>query len=307
MLGFGNPDVETLYQTFLQERIIGGMWFFSWVIVGAWALNLLKLSNSSFVDSRISAMSVAVVCNLVPSVALVFGIPRRPKFFSNNWRGINLSLQLFQACLWNYVREPLVRQLYLSQVHQDQMSVLLRAFLAENVFLISPWLRMLVFPSGIASDFAIATITLLVAMSGNAQLCASPIPGSVLVTASQPMRGLAQTMSTTLLVTLGHFSHPAWGSVPPPSSCTGLLTFWEVVGWWLACLAIVGREVASRLAFIRANPRVVRQAGLQKWPFENACKVKNGMVLVILSFSTLGLVWGTCLRWVETPAVMATT
>lgn len=148
-----------------------------------------------------------------------------------------------------------------------------QAFLNENVYLVLMWMRMLAFPTGLALDVAITAATLGVALAGNGPFCAGVASAgngpfyagvasagnglqaatSALATQQEPFRSSAQRAASCFLAVLSVLGG-IWGSSAPlPSSCSSLLAFWEVLGWWIACVTVTVREVVCRMAFVRAQ------------------------------------------------------
>jgi hypothetical protein len=292
MLTFAAPDVELLYQSVFSKRILGSMWVFSLVAVMGWALSM-SMWWFEYIgpQARFSAVSMAFIFHFLPSIALVVGIPYRPAFFSANWQRINAVMQVLQLCVWNHLRDLLIMQVYFPVEDHGTLRFMLQAFLTENIFLVSMWLRMLAFPTGFESDIAIATAFLGVTLYGNQQMCVSKNSGNALVTASEPLLGVTQRASAALLKLVAPFCTPSchFNASPPPTSCTALLAFWEVVGWWLACMVIICREVGGRLMFIRAHKNVLEMR--QKWPFDSVHVVNTCLTLSVILCLWTGLVW----------------
>jgi hypothetical protein len=174
----------------------------------------------------------------------------------------------------------------------------LQMFAAENPLVSTMWFLALAFTNGQVPDVAILTVSLIQYLLSSRSFCESPLWGQSLVSMSPAYLAAAQ-MASLGVATVGvpFVSGNTPGHV---MSCPAVLGLWGLVGWWLACLAVLLAEIMRRRAFLQTHealsflgPAYVDAA--LHWPFASSEKIKRCCMTFFLLCYSASLMWNTAL------------
>eukprot|EP00884_Botryococcus_braunii_P021916 jgi/Botrbrau1/8408/Bobra.0237s0029.1 len=237
---------------------------------------------------------ITILLFVLPTIGLILFICTQQPVYAKHWRGINaaytgvlvLSTNGFQRlCLWQRSRS-------------GTRSGSVHAFAIENFFLTVIGLRNTLYPAGQAPDLFFTTVSFLLSMAGNQSLCGWELWGLDRVTLSPLISSIPRKASVFLPAFWGYqiSTVPRNGT---PLSCPALLTFWQLVGWVLACLAIIVHEILSRRAFLKAHSAVygrAASAGAQAWPLRDLVLTHKLLFAVLLVFFSANIVWAVAVE-----------
>lgn len=292
MFTFADSQLEAVYQGSLASRICYYAWNYCGMnLIIGWTTLLVKvlLAPQAVQDLR-PPYFLPVLCNLLPSLVVVILVPLWPTMFKKRWRAINIAVSIFQISTWNYLRPILLWQQLrvvagsgagsLQSLVQFQGT----SFSIENWYFTCMILRVLVFPTGPASDILLTSFAFVLTILGNPGVCKSPqwmaVPARISFSEGNLM--IIRKVSFAMWSFLGGPGSSLGQDVifqsSGPLSCPAMLSFWEVVGWWLTTLLVFVREVLSRRAFLIANASLLGSGGARKawlWPWGNVAMVQK--------------------------------
>lgn len=172
----------------------------------------------------------------------------------------------------------------------------LRSFAAENMYLSTMWLMVIIAGLGQSLSLLMSTTWLLVELRYNRFMCGLPYPGSGLVTMSPRLLEIVLPVSELLPGIVEPRAIAMMGSLPSTgASCPSVLGIWQVLGWWIAGHVIFGLEVVRRRSFLRtpAAPELLGPEHLASalgWPFGNPFYCAR-FVLVVVGLLQFSLLW----------------
>jgi hypothetical protein len=174
----------------------------------------------------------------------------------------------------------------------------LQLFASENPLVSSMWFLALALTSGQVPDLAILTGSLIQYLLSSRSFCESPLWGQSPVSMSPAYLAAAQMASVGVASVGVPF---ASGNTPGHvMSCPAVLGFWGLVGWWLACLAVLLAEIMRRRAFLQTHEALsflgpdYADAALL-WPFASPKKIKRCRMTFCLLCYSASLIWNTAL------------
>eukprot|EP00884_Botryococcus_braunii_P017079 jgi/Botrbrau1/4054/Bobra.152_3s0011.1 len=302
---FASPKLEAGYQSTVAKGV-GTYWlgFAPFFIVG-W-FQVFSRTRASILSGNPDlppGFIPSILYFLVPSLVLYGLICLRFKSYTRHWRSIHtiwMMVHIFstypfqKVCLWQHA--CMASGICSGSGSQKQQSWS-QVFAVENFYLTTICLRVIVFSGGQLPDFFFTTLSLLLSMSGNGALC--EIPGREWVTCSPPMPAVAERSSAWLLAMLP--PNALWGRVLSPSelSCPAVLGFWQVVGWWCACMLILVQEILSRRAYLKASLACLGPSMSVKvawWPFGNAVLLHKLICVFFAVCYAPVILWALALR-----------
>lgn len=233
------------------------------------------------------SLLLAATANLAPMVALTAVILLCPGVYTRRYPAANFFVQASGYGVTNIVRSGLLWACTIAQGAPH----FVRAFMVENLFL-TQCLRLLFFPSSPACDIALMTAIFLLHLTGNSDICEKW--GDKMRTLSPPVTRVTQWLSDVVLASLG--SPVLWApeGLPRLQSCTAMLAFWQVVGWWTAVMLILAHEVLRRRAFLDSNARLLQPRFAEakdRWPFGSPVMLTNCVAVFVGSYLVAAIMW----------------
>jgi hypothetical protein len=306
---FASPDLEAGYQTYLANHAGGYLLAFIPMFTLGWmqTLSCVATSRDSGGFTSPPGFIKSALLFLVPVVLLIAFLCVRSKAYAQNWRGINTAFMMVHVFSTNAFQ---VMTLWQQSCIAKGICGLggggnpswLQTFATENVYLSIICLRHVLFSAGQIPDLFFTTLGLFLSMTANKDLCASPVWGPDPVTLSPALVLVPQKGSALLLgLLVPEPLVPLW--LPQHGmSCSAVLGFWQVLGWWIGCLFILAREVASRKAFLKSaaaqfGPSVAQRAGA--WPLGNAVTMHNTLCAVLSVCLAPGVFWAAALMFLQ--------
>lgn len=278
---FASPDLEGGYQMYLSKHAGEYLLAFVPMFTIGWLQTLSCVAVSGYRGGFNAPPGFlhSVALFLTPVVLLMAFYFLHPKAYAQHWRGINVAFMMvhvfstnsFQMlCMWQQacIAKGICCFGERFSANWFQTSA------TENAFLCIICLHLFKFSAGQAPDILFSTPGLVLSLASNKSLCESPLWGPERVTLSAPLVSVPQKGSAFLLALLVPDSIAGlWLPKTDRLSCPAVLGFWQVVGWCLACLLIVGREIVSRRAYLKTagphfGPQFSERAAA--WPFGNA-------------------------------------
>jgi hypothetical protein len=307
-LEFASPVLEAGYQAYLANHPGGYLLAFAPMFALGWVqtFHCVIAGGTATGSNPPPGFVASVLLFLLPVTALVAFVLLQPKVYSKHWRGINAAFMLvhvfstpgFQSlCLW--------QQACISSgvcgFGGGGSPSWFHAFAIDNFFLTVICLRLIMFSAGPAPDLFFTTLGLLASMRGNGALCASPLWGPERVTLSPRLRAIPQKGSSLLLSLLSPDAR-LMQILPKELSCPAVLAFWQVLGWWLACIVIILRDILSRRAFLtsagsRYGPSVAQRAG--GWPFGSNVLINRLICAVLFACIAASFLWAVALQLLQ--------
>jgi hypothetical protein len=258
-LKFASPALESGYQKCVTNGVAAYWLAFAPMFTMGWVQVFYRTAASIYTSRRFElppGLIASIVFFLIPSVWLYGLILLRSNFYKKHWRGIHFAwmcVHVFstypfqEVCLWQHtcIAKGTCGTFGGSKQSWSQV------FAVENFYLTTIWLRVIVFSAGQASDFFFTTLSLFLTMSGNTALCTFPV--REWVSMSPGVLSVAQRGSSWLLTMLAPGASSGRGMHASELSCPAVLAFWQVVGWWMACLLIIFREILSRRVYLKSS------------------------------------------------------
>eukprot|EP00884_Botryococcus_braunii_P001099 jgi/Botrbrau1/10990/Bobra.0234s0015.2 len=299
LLAFNSPDLEAKYQQHLSQTAMCFAWSFCMANIVGWLSFFYKIwSKSPAARALLPPISMSLAFNFLPALALAGLLGLWTDAYTKRYRTINLMMSVLQLGVHNYTR-----QLFLWSnsvgLKAGAGQVSFGAFATENLYLTIMWFRVVTLPVDQVTDLIVVTVSLLNNMAGNDLICNSPIWGYSPVTLSRPMLAVVKSASCWLFTSLAPDGGTAMHTctAPPEVSvlCPAALAFWEIVGWWLACVVVMVREIASRRAFLKLKAPSKNRKSLQQakaWP---GLLVSKCITFLVALYALAGFAWAVCL------------
>lgn len=280
-LQFPCPNLESEYQAYVGSQRWGYVLAFAPTFFISW----FSTFHRAFKDFRAErfelppGLLLSMPLFFLPTVALMAFICVWPKAYAKHWRRINAAFMLvhiFSTTSWQWV---MLWQSAANEALGGRFSV--QAFMVENCYLTIICLRVLVFPTGQASDIVFTVLGMVTAMAGNASVCASPLFGARPSSLSPAARSVAQSGCAWLLAMLS--AHGVIGRCPE-LTCPAVLAFWQLLGFTVACLLVIVSEVISRRQFLKSSvarlgPALAARAA--RWPLGGA-KIMHNLICAVV-------------------------
>jgi hypothetical protein len=275
MFRFASPELEAKYQS--HRSTVVSLWTLGGAVnmLLGWAVVLGKVTGQGKqLRHMFPSVLLPIISHLLPALALLLLLVFRPKVYAKHHRVINLGVVCAFICNTGYLRESIMWMRWVSSGPGSEGTLVqtLAAFSNENFFLISMWQIAAVYATGQPCDVLLITMGLFFDMAQNRRLCASPLWAPNPATLSPKLLAAMQNVSSVALEGAAPFYQVQGRAF---MSCPAALAFWQVLGWWLACIASFVVEVRRRRAFLRTHaastwlgPHLVG-AALQ-WPFGSA-------------------------------------
>eukprot|EP00884_Botryococcus_braunii_P003863 jgi/Botrbrau1/13478/Bobra.0082s0075.2 len=292
---FASEELEADFQAYQAQALSLLSWLCASVTAFGYCVLLAKIMGSTAEQrALLPPLLRPLVFQFAPTVFTLALLTIFRGFYKAHQQAMHLGVQCCIFFAWHSSRQLVLWNLVVKGSNPGRSFMeAAQSFLDENIFSSAAWYAVPAFPTGQAGDLAITLAWLLANLVGNSAICASPLwPSNAVTLSSGPVEAVRR-VSTWL----------RWGTTPvqileptPVLSCPENLVFWQVLGSWLACLAVCVGEVLRRRAFLRtpaAQARLGRQfaAAALQWPF-------GGVQLVVKCVCGLFLLTlGHCLVW----------
>jgi hypothetical protein len=300
---FADPELEALFRTYEPKQLTAWMLVCTGTIITGWLLFVIKAPSAteqSGFSPSLELYGVGLLHVLVLTAHLC-AILLTPVFYAKHQRTIK---PLLMACIMltsPFAMETLFWIKFASANRgTPRLSWLqgLHLFASENPLLSTMWYLALGFTSGQVPDLAIFTASLIRYFVCTRSLCESPLWGQSLVSMSPAYLAAAQVASVGVAsVGVPYISGYTPGHV---MSCPAVLGFWALVGWWVACLAVLLAEVMRRRAFLQTHEALsflgpAYTAAALQWPFASFEKIMRCYMIFCLLYYSASLIWNTAL------------
>eukprot|EP00884_Botryococcus_braunii_P006139 jgi/Botrbrau1/15526/Bobra.0123s0002.1 len=307
IFSFASPELEMKYQNYVGNQLggyilaLGGAILFGYIGMVSRTFCVLRMDPS--VLPRGFLMSL--VLGLLPIAFIVTMVVFRSKTYAKHWRTINLVFMCSKVLSTEYVQMVF---LWIQSPHApdtlhrglDRVSQLpFRMFFTENFYVATTWSLVLVFATGQATDLGFATLGLALSFANNSAICASALWGPEPFTLSSPMQQAARTVSSWLYTLLSANGFPPIFFPRSELSCPEVRGLWQLLGWWVSCILVLLREVASRRAFLRSSSALLRSsftAEAKRWPFGNQALLQKLVCAIVALCLMPSIIWVTALE-----------
>lgn len=304
LLQFASGDLEGLYEQYLTSSVSPWTLAHSAHALVGWTMFAHKLVTTP-PELREHLPAAWPIGFLVPVMMGIFLsiIFIKPEFYAKHRRalhtgmlcGIVLTLSVAQrVLLW-------MRLFNNNRTGMTSWVQLLQSFTTENLYFTLMWIVVVAFPAGQAPCIAIVTAGLLSDMARNTTVCNLPMLGDSTITMSP--RLLAWTHTASFWVSLFGPPYPLVKVADKAASlpCSAVLAFWQVVGWWLACHAVVAADILRRRAFLQSHAALAHlgpayQAAAKHWPFGSGSKTATIIVMSLALTYYSAFMWSIALQ-----------
>eukprot|EP00884_Botryococcus_braunii_P019122 jgi/Botrbrau1/5894/Bobra.0366s0072.1 len=297
-LAFACSDLEALYCAYASKSSNSWATTVTLAILMGWMAFITKwIMADADHRSLLSSLLVPVLGIFIPAVILLVLLLLHPEAYAKYKRFINAATLFGIVLSVNEARKIILwKRLPVKAPSPESWSSWLQYFCDENCFLSYMWMVVVAFPAGVALDICLVTLGVIVELAGNNRICSSPLLGPNPITLGRPILTVTHWASEVVL----SMAFPFYPWPAASTSCPAVLGFWQIAGWWLACLAVLATDTATRRAFLRTPAAqallgpAFGGAALQ-WPFTTShvcCKIVRAVYALLLVQS---LLWGIVL------------
>eukprot|EP00884_Botryococcus_braunii_P003868 jgi/Botrbrau1/13482/Bobra.0082s0078.1 len=292
---FASGELEADFQTHDARAISLLSWFCALVTVTGYFVLFAKIAAASGEQrALLPDMLLPVLFQFLPTVAVLALGAFFPSFYAAHKQALHLATHCCILVVFHSTRQLVLWMRMVKGSSLDgSFTKAAQFFSDENLYLSVVWYSVPAFPFGLCGEFAVVLAWLLVNLTGNTGICTSPLwtPDAVTLS-SGPVTAVRRVSPWVLEVPAPLYALQA----QPELSCESNLAFWQILGSWLACLAVCVAEVLRRREFLRtpaAQARLGRQfaAAALRWPFGSSQLGSNCICGLFL------LTVGHCLVW----------
>lgn len=299
MFKFASPALEAAFETHCCNTV--GLWIYGGIcnFLLGWAILVPKmLGRGRDRCGLLPSIWPPFLLHFLPATTLLAALLFVPSWYTSHRRKVNLVMIFAFTLNIDFLRRtilwmPLAGAVAPPPAAEPSMVQSLQMFANESFFFISMWQVAAIFGNCLPFEFAAVTLGMLLDISGNNRICVSPLLSPSPATISPRFRSAAENASDVMLLWAVPYHHKRG---QPIESCAALFAFWQVLGWFMACLAMLVADVLRRRSFLRTNAARTMlgpdlAAAADTWPFGNI-----GMISRLVA-TLIALWFATCLTW----------
>lgn len=269
VFAFSREELENAFHADMERHVNLGDILLPCCILGAWIIFLVHYVTSPMEVRAFlpKGWPMAAMHPLVAILSLSLQVSQTQMYVTHQ-KALRLGFILILISASCQTREVVLRfRMYRGEQPDVSYIALAQAFVGENLYFSTAWIGHATVNIGQLIDLLMAALFLVTEIRSNARICASTSGGSPVGTSGAR---LAEAACAPVRAWLG-LPSPLQRSVDP-SACPASLRFWQVLGAWLACIAVLLKDVLHRRAFLRSNtasaliPQQHREAA-EAWPF----------------------------------------
>lgn len=278
LFAFQNDALEASFHNYMEHRWDLGTLAVPCFILAGW---IMFVSHCLASPQEVRALlpqgwPMTVLHALLAMMFLSLQV-MQPHMYIKHKKAVHAGIHLVFIATFCHARELLLwLRMSRSGQHIAGHVALVRAFLAENLYLSTSWLGPVSLCVGQVIDLLMVALFLLIGIRSNDSFCASTAwDGSPLGTTGYR---LAEAACAPVR---------AWAGLPAPtplqlpldpSACSASLMFWQVLGAVFACAVVLVKDVWQRQAFLRSNIAralipLEHRATSEAWPFSGSLGV----------------------------------
>jgi hypothetical protein len=298
IFSFATPELEALFRRHPPAWTESCTLLCAAIILMGWVNFVLRsfMGPKELVDYAFQLRAVALLHTFM-SAAFIFIILFKRAFFVKYRRTMNVVMLSCVGMTYGSVRLMLLgTKLLENRKDTHSWGQQLQRFTAENLYATTSWLFTHGFSLGQVPDLVVVTLFLLLELARNQSVCAALYWEN----RSPTFLGAAQEASVLLSQIGAPFLEMQSSSTE--FSCKAALGFWQVVGWWATCVAVLVVDIWQRRAFLRTPEACAylgpaNAAAVSKWPLTSTIKmqtIRRGLFVLCFAAS---LIWNTALPY----------